>query len=260
MKKACLSILLLMLLGALAAEGLSPADFSRRVQDEVNAIRARRELPPLIWLDELAGLASLHSGNMASKDFFDHKDPEGLQVSQRQKIHFPNLLLAGIGENLFFIENSRKIFDPKEIALGWMNSPGHRENILSTEFTHAGTGVCLQDDKLYTTIVFGIPVARLVSQLPPQMRVGESYLIDLEYLAREPRDGFNCLLTTPDPNTKVKIDLITYSMGSMPLELVWKDGVRLSLKLEFKYGAGTYTLQTGWGEYFYPDMMEFRAE
>lgn len=168
--------------------------------------------------------------------------------------------MGGIGENLFFIENSRKIYDPKEIALGWMNSTGHRENILNKEFTHEGIGVFLLENKLYTSQVLAIPILKRLSALPQTFSPEYRYLVEFEYLAREPSSSFSCQLATPDPNTKVKVDLLTYYLGVMPLELEWKDTSRLILPLEFKYGSGIYSLRVGWDGYFYPDMQEFRVK
>ncbi|MDD4223140.1 MAG: CAP domain-containing protein [Candidatus Cloacimonetes bacterium] len=260
MKRICLIFLLLALLGTIGADVLSPDEFAQRVFKEVNAIRQRNGLPELLWLDDLADLALQHSRNMAWNGFFDHVDHEGLQISQRQKLYFPELLLAGIGENLFFIENSRKIYDPKEIALGWMNSEGHRKNLLHEEFTHTGIGVFLLEDELFTTQVFALPVLKRISELPQSFTPDQAYPLEFEYLSLEPKASFACQLGTPDPNTRVQLDLLTYTLGSMPLEIIWKDESRLILPLEFKYGRGSYTLRLGWDGYFYPDMLEFRVE
>ena len=260
MKRICFALLLLALLATASGEALSPELFARRVHDEINALRGRNGLPALLWRDDLAGLALRHSRNMGEQDFFSHEDHEGLQVSQRQRKYLPELLVAGIGENLYFIENSRMVFDPKEIARGWMNSPGHKANILSQDFTHQGIAVYLAQDKLYTTQVLAVPVLKRLSPLPPSFAAGRSYPLEFEYLAVEPREGFNCQLGTPDPNTKVQIDLLTYTLGSMPLQPEWLGDSRLILPLEFKYGQGRYTLQLGWDGYYYDNMLEFRVE
>ncbi len=260
MKGIWLIILLLALLSSLPAEAMSPEAFAQQVHREINAIRVRNGLHELLWLDDLAGLALLHSTNMGCKGFFDHIDLEGKQISQRQKEHYPELLLAGIGENLFYIENSRKVFDPKDIALGWMNSPGHRDNILKAEFTHEGIGVFLQDNKLYTAQVFAVPILKRLSALPQTFCTDQCYQVEFEYLSPEPRASFECQLAIPDSTTKIKLDVLTYQCGSMPLELVWKDDSRLTIPMQFKYGKGTYILKVGWDGYFYSDMLEFRVE
>ncbi len=260
MKKTCFALLLLTLLTSVTAETLSPEIFARRVHDEINAIRARNELPPLLWLDELAELALRHSRNMGEQDFFSHVDHEGLQVSQRQRKHLPELLVAGIGENLYFIENSRMIFDPKEIARGWMNSPGHKANILNQDYTHEGIAVHLTGNRLYTTQILAVPILKRLTPLPQTFSPGRIYPVEFAYLSPEPRDSFECQLATPDPSTKVQIDLITYRLGSMPLRLEWTSDSRLILPLEFKYGKGGYSLRVGWDGYYYPDMLEFRVE
>lgn len=260
MKGICLGLLLLLPLAGLGADTLSPGEFARQIHAEINAIRGRNGLPELIWRDDLAGLALRHSQNMGKQDFFNHVDPEGLQVSQRLRKHLPELLVAGVGENLYFIENSRLVFDPREIALGWLNSTGHKANILSQDFTHEGIAVHLEGNRLYTTQVLALPILKRISALPPAFSAGRSYALEFEYVSVEPREGFNCQLSIPDPNARVQIDLLTYTLGSMPLNIEWKGENRLILPLEFKYGKGRYSLQLGWDGYYYQDMLEFRAD
>ncbi|HOU72207.1 MAG TPA: CAP domain-containing protein, partial [Candidatus Syntrophosphaera sp.] len=87
MKGIYLGLLLLLPLAGLGADTLSPGEFARQIHAEINAIRGRNGLPELIWRDDLAGLALRHSQNMGKQDFFNHVDPEGLQVSQRLRKH-----------------------------------------------------------------------------------------------------------------------------------------------------------------------------
>ncbi len=260
MRKALIMLLLLSALATLGADVLSPDEFALQIHQEINAIRARHDLPSLEWLDDLADLALIHSRNMGDHSFFGHEDHEGLRISQRQLKYHPELILAGIGENLYCMERGARVFDPRAIALGWMNSEGHRNNILNENYTHEGIAVFLLENKLYTTQVLAIPVLKRLSPLPPQFSQGRSYPLEFEYLALEPKESFACHLGTPDPNTKVQLDLMTFTHGSAPLELTWNGNRRLTLPLEFKYGAGTYRLQLGWDGYFYDDMLEFRVE
>jgi hypothetical protein len=260
MKRALWLAVFLALFTVLVAEPLTPKEFGQRIFELVNQIRVKNGIAPLLWNTDLASLADMHSLNMAYKGFFDHIDHEGLQVSQRQQKYFPRLIHAGIGENLFFIDNSKRVYDPQEIVSGWMDSPGHRENILQADFTHTGVGVFLLEDKLYTTQVFGIPILELMSDLPAEFMEGESVAAEFEYIAAAPRDSFQCMLGTPDPHTKVKTSVMTYYEGCMPLQLVWKSRTRLILPLEFNYGKGDYDLQAGWNGYYYSGLMTFRVK
>ncbi len=257
MRKTLFSLALLLLLSILSAEIINPETYALRVHDEVNESRLRNGLPALIWLEDLAELAQLHSQNMAQNRFFNHVDTDGLRVSARQRKYQPQLLLSGIGENLYRSQSSSRIFDPKRSAQSWMNSPGHRENILNQNFTHGGVGVYLKDDRIYVTQVFATPILRLRTSLPPFFLENISYLLEFEYLSPQPRESFISYLATPDPDTRVDVEAAGYYTGSIPLSYSWTEDNTLLLPLEFNYGKGSYILKIGWGDYVYPDMMEF---
>ena len=257
MRKTLFSLALLLLLIFLSAEIINPETYALRVHDEVNESRLRNGLPALIWLEDLAELAQLHSQNMGQKGFFSHLDPEGLRVSARQRKYQPQLLLSGIGENLYRSQSSSRVFDPKRSAQSWMNSPGHRENILNRNYSHSGIGVFLKGDRLYVTQVFATPILKLRTSLPPFFLENIPYLLEFEYLSTQPREGFISFLTTPDPNTRVDVGLEGYYNGSTPLTYSWTEDNTLLFPLEFNYGKGSYILKIGWDDYVYPDMMEF---
>lgn len=260
MKSLWLLALLLMLIPGLGAEEISGEEFERRVFAAANAERSSKGLAPLAWDADLAGLARIHSRNMGWEGFFNHLDHEGLQVSQRLQKYYPRLLHAGIGENLYYLERGDRKYDPQQVVAGWMSSADHRANILQPEFTHTGTGIFLIGNKLYVTQVFAIPVLRLLSELPPKFDRDKSYEVEFEYLSPVPGEDLQCLLTTPDPTTRVKINEIIYTEGNIPLKVNWIDASRLRLRLDFGYGKGIYSLQAGWDGYFYPDMLQFRVK
>lgn len=260
MKSLWLLALLWMLIPWLGAESISGEEFERRVFDAVNKERVGNGLPPLAHDADLAGLARIHSRNMGWEGFFDHQDHEGLQVTQRQQKYYPRLLHAGIGENLYYLERGDRRYDPQQIVAGWMSSGDHRANILEPEFTHAGIGIFLRGNKLYVTQLFAIPILRLLSELPAKFSRDKIYEIDFEYLSPVAGENFQCLLTTPDPSTRVRINEVLYTEGNIPLKVNWLDASRLRLRLDFGYGKGIYSLQVGWDGYFYPDMLRFKVK
>jgi uncharacterized protein YkwD len=83
---------------------------------------------------------------MTQARFFSHVDPRFGKPAQR-------LTRAGIrwkscAEN---IHRSRGHSDPVRVALnGWLNSPGHRKNILDTTYTQTGVGVTVSAGGVYT--------------------------------------------------------------------------------------------------------------
>ncbi|MEU2284117.1 CAP domain-containing protein [Streptomyces sp. NPDC013178] len=121
---------------ALWASPLTPGGLARteaEVVDLTNRERARAGLRPLAVDPLLATAARGHSADMVARCFYSHTSPEGGQPWDRAAA-------AGsgrrtIGENIACGQRS-----PAEVVEGWMNSPGHRANILRPAFTHIGVG------------------------------------------------------------------------------------------------------------------------
>ncbi|MYZ39833.1 MULTISPECIES: CAP domain-containing protein, partial [unclassified Streptomyces] len=81
----------------------------------------------------LASAAQAYSADMAARAFYSHTSPEGLAPWDRAAA--AGATHRGIGENIACGQRS-----PREVVTGWMNSPGHRANILKPDFTHLGIG------------------------------------------------------------------------------------------------------------------------
>ncbi|MDH7489356.1 MAG: CAP domain-containing protein [Anaerolineae bacterium] len=112
----------------------SAATFAERVIELTNQERAKVGLPPLISDPALNAAALGHSRDMAEHDFFSHTGSDGSSAYSR-------ILAAGYspiwtcGENIAAGYSS-----PEEVVAAWMNSAGHRANILSPYYHHIGVG------------------------------------------------------------------------------------------------------------------------
>ncbi|GEC06158.1 hypothetical protein SSP24_38130 [Streptomyces spinoverrucosus] len=121
---------------ALWAKPLTPADLTRTAADVIdltNHERARAGLPPLAPDPVLTRAAQAHSADMVARDFYSHTAPDGSQPWDRAAA--AGSTRRSIGENIACGQRS-----PTEVVTGWMNSPGHRANILKPGFTHIGIG------------------------------------------------------------------------------------------------------------------------
>lgn len=101
--------------------------------DLVNKERRERGLSTLAFDANLRAAARFHSEDMFKRGYFSHYSPEGESVANRAEKF--NINYTVIGENLAYaptLELAHK---------GLMNSPGHRANILSTDFNKIGIGV-----------------------------------------------------------------------------------------------------------------------
>ncbi|WDF44239.1 CAP domain-containing protein [Streptomyces sp. T12] len=121
---------------ALWARPLTPGDLSRTAAEVVeltNRERAGAGLRPLSVDPVLTTAAQAYSADMAARAFYSHTSPEGGQPWDRAAA--AGSTRRSIGENIACGQRS-----PAEVVEGWMNSPGHRANILKRDFTHLGIG------------------------------------------------------------------------------------------------------------------------
>ncbi|MFJ9810364.1 sigma-70 family RNA polymerase sigma factor [Streptomyces sp. NPDC101158] len=120
---------------------------SREVVDLVNAERARAGCGPLTENSLLTRAAQGHSDDMAARDFFDHTNPDGDGPGER--VTAAGYRWSTYGENIAKGQRT-----PAEVMDSWMNSPGHRANILNCAFREIGIGIHTAGGP-YWTQVFG---------------------------------------------------------------------------------------------------------
>lgn len=118
----------------------------------INAERSRAGMTVLKWNDNIAGVARLHSTNMAEYNFFSHKGLDGLMVDGRAELLHVGAWSA-IGENIAFMKG---FDDPAAAAVrNWLQSPAHKKNLLSADWSESGIGLAVTPDgKYYFTQVF----------------------------------------------------------------------------------------------------------
>jgi RNA polymerase sigma factor (sigma-70 family) len=110
-----------------------------------NAERAKAGCGPVAPDDRLARAAQLHSEDMSANGYFDHASQDGRSFADRAKAQGHPSPGA---ENIARGQNS-----PDAVMQAWMNSPGHRANILNCSLRTMGVGV-VPDDWTWTQ-VFG---------------------------------------------------------------------------------------------------------
>jgi uncharacterized protein YkwD len=132
-------------------------DTTRQVEQRIfyytNIERANAGEPPLKWDEQLAIIGRDDCVDMAARSFFDHVNPDGETPADRAIRHgyqvekdFGSYVRVGVGENIAMLSNYPGT--PDELARfivdAWMNSPGHRANIVDSfdqRFTVIGVGV-----------------------------------------------------------------------------------------------------------------------
>ncbi|MGP7815939.1 CAP domain-containing protein [Niallia sp. 01092] len=107
--------------------------FEKEVVELTNKERAKNGLPALQLDTELSKVAKAKSQDMSTNNYFDHNSPTyGSPFDMMKKF---GISYKAAGEN---IAKGQKT--PEEVVQAWMNSEGHRANILSNKFTHIGVG------------------------------------------------------------------------------------------------------------------------
>ena len=131
-----LATLLIMNTSAFAISGTTPpvnTAYEQKVFQLVNAERQKNGLPALYYDSAVANVARTKSQDMADKRYFAHNSPTYGMASDM-------LLKFGInwsawGENIASGQDT-----PEIVVKEWMDSPTHKENILSTNFSFIGVG------------------------------------------------------------------------------------------------------------------------
>lgn len=109
------------------------SEFEVQVVELTNAERAKEGLAPLQIDHELSKVARDKSKDMATNGYFDHNSPVYGSPFDMMKNYGINYKAAG--ENIAQGQRS-----PEEVVNAWMNSSGHRANIMNGSFTHIGVG------------------------------------------------------------------------------------------------------------------------
>src|SRR5262245_19659510 len=117
------------------------------VVDLVNAERASR-CGPVAVDGRLATAAQRHSDDMAAHDYFSHTSLNGDTLADRAEA--AGFSGGALGENIAAGQRT-----PQDVMAAWMDSPGHRANILNCDYTVIGVG--LNQDGWYWTQMFGTP-------------------------------------------------------------------------------------------------------
>lgn len=120
----------------------TPGDKAEQVTALVNAERAKAGLSPLTLDQELSANAAVRAEEIVHA--FSHTRPNGSAFSSAITISYRRA-----GENIAYgYPTAKAVMD------GWMNSSGHRANILQSSFTKIGVGVVQRDNTLYWVQLF----------------------------------------------------------------------------------------------------------
>lgn len=150
----------------------TPVHVESLIHYYVNEVRSDRGLQKLAYDADLTAIARGHSSDMAEQNFFSHTGPEGNTMADRYRAHgyhvdypcrhrwgeniahrtFPRTRIDQRPER----ERSRALLETAQAIVDqWLESPGHRENLLDTKWEREGIGASIWEsttpEQLYVT-------------------------------------------------------------------------------------------------------------
>ncbi|WNS44569.1 CAP domain-containing protein [Paenibacillus sp. MMS20-IR301] len=111
----------------------SNTSFTQQVVTLVNKERAAAGLAPVAALDSLNKVAAAKASDMRTNNYFSHTSPT--YGSPFDMMSAFGITYKAAGENIAMGQRT-----PQEVMTAWMNSPGHKANILSANFNYIGVG------------------------------------------------------------------------------------------------------------------------
>lgn len=122
-----------------------------RIFDLINAERRNRGLPPLVFNAQLDRMAKIQAENMARFQKMAHTLPESSLPTLADRAKYAGYIYGRIEENIALGYPSAE-----SVVDGWMNSTGHRRNILDRSVVETGIGIVRSSaGGLYYCQVFG---------------------------------------------------------------------------------------------------------
>lgn len=129
------------------------AQIEQMIFNKVNEERAKAGVAPLSYNNTMQKYARIKSEDMGVKKYFSHEDPNGQLITAKMKAD--GVSYNAWGENIAYLSGySGDANIANQFMTNWMNSSGHRANILSPDFTSIGIGVYKVGNTYYATQEF----------------------------------------------------------------------------------------------------------
>lgn len=197
---------------------------SKQILALANQARAQAGAPPLVWDPALAAAARMHCERMVAEGPIAHRYGGEADLSERASI---------AGAHFSLIEENVALGAyPAQIHDGWMNSPGHRRNLLNPEVDRVGISVIASRGNLYAVADYSKGVA-LLNRTQIEAKVSELVRMSGLALRSDPRDaraaceldrGLPSALTAKQPGFIMRWQ--SADLGRLPQQLVDRMGTR----------------------------------
>ncbi len=147
------------------------AEWLAALEGKIHTLINRQRSTPLLWDLEIADIARSHSADMAAHHYFSHTNRRGESATERGEAagydcrkDYGTYYTYGLAENILYtsiwsskqqlggITVKTNYYSLDELAAAivdnWMNSPGHHENILKSEYDRTGIGAAMGRDEV----------------------------------------------------------------------------------------------------------------
>ena len=209
------------------------------IYEKVNEARMEYNPPELEWTSDVADVARKHSEDMGIKEHFAHENKEGELVSER--LEKSGIVFTVSAENIFKCTNYPDIVE--EAVKGWMESPGHRANILNGDVTETGVGIYKVKGKneYYITQNF---IKRALKFIPSPSKlseeeIGKMFNIVKDTISKASNNYRN--LSSSMLKEIILKELINFGIPiekDFVVEGFLKDSLTLSLKIDLRVNNG----------------------
>ena len=171
-------LLCLLLLPALAQSAVEQA-----VMERANAARVEAGLKPLAFYPQLYQAGRAHAEDMLRRSYFGHEAPGGPNLFER--LWEAGVFELKVAENLYELDGPYLPADlPERAVQGWLDSPGHRKNLLDPGFTHMAIAVLGQGNRYLVVQEFAYRPFVLSARREPDE--GEAFEVALRGHATKP--------------------------------------------------------------------------
>lgn len=136
-----------------ATNGNFFAQVEQLIFSKVNEERAKAGVPALSYNSTMETYARIKSKDMGDNNYFDHNNLSGELITAQMSRD--GVSYSAWGENIAYIGGvSDAAALANQFMTNWMNSQGHKENILSSNFSSIGVGVYKSGNRYYATQEF----------------------------------------------------------------------------------------------------------
>ncbi len=249
-----------LMLAVTSVFALDTALVEKTILQLVNKERSMQSLMLLKNDEKLADVAKTHANSMVEAKKLSHVGKDEMSPAQRVRAGYPELLF-GVFENIATSNAETEDEVASSIVKAWMESDGHKSNILNTNVNYSGIGVAEGENGIfYVTHILTESVAKLVAGLGTTPVAKDSKLrLTFDFLGNFPKDDLVVFAKFPDSEARFMIDSTSYYTGCGVFTPDWSDNT-FQIVVDCKYGTGKYELYMGKDKKYYGEPVVFEVK